>query len=133
MHHQNFKPLGLILIIIYSAMSALLLFFSGGLALIASALPGITFWVPILGITSVVTAVFLLATVYGLWTLQDWGFKLALIIYIISIPLGVVAIFPILPDSQFSMFNALFQILGIGIDVLVLWYLTGPVIGLLRR
>lgn len=132
MYQRNLKPLGLILIIIYSAMAALMSFFGGGLVLIASAIPGIPLWVPAFGLISILVAVFLMAAVYGLWTLQEWGFRFALIIYCISIPLGVVAIFPLLPGAQFSIGNTLFQLLGVGIDVFVLWYLTGPNVALLR-
>lgn len=110
-----YLPIGLILLIAAQANDSKGLFIAGGLLLSA------------LGI-------FMLASVYGLWSLQEWGRKLTLWLSAISIVLGVVAIFPIWPKQQFTMANTILQFFGIGICVLIITYLSKtPIKGLFEN
>lgn len=73
----------------------------------------LTFWSAILGLASIPAGVLLLASAYGLWTLQVWTWTVAWWIYLVSIPLGLVFIFPILPGQRMSGGNTVLQIIGI--------------------
>ena len=126
MQQRNAKPLGLVLVVLYTALSGLTSLFASGLVLLASAIPGVPLWIGLFGFFLLIYTLLLFASVYGLWSLQAWGFNLAMFIYLVSIPIGLLAIFPILPDSQFSTFNTIYQLIGIAISVLVLWYLSRP-------
>ena len=68
--------------------------------------------------------VLMLASVYGLWSLQDWGRKLTVWLYGISILLGIIAIFPVMPKQHFTAANMIIQLAGIGIAALVVVYLS---------
>jgi len=52
---------------------------------------------------------------------------------LVSIPLGVVSIFPILPNQQFTTGNTVLQLVGIGVSLLILNYLTRPHVRTLFR
>lgn len=123
------KPLGFILVVIYSAISALI-----NLSLSYNALTLIGFLsyidiipVPVfvysLIIVMLASSILLLAAIYGLWTYQEWGLRLAKWLYAISIPLSVILIFPILPGSSITTFNTIIQLVGISISFAVLNYL----------
>lgn len=59
-----------------------------------------------------------LAAVVGLWMLIPWANLLTRIIYIISIPIGLLAMFL---DSRSG--NVVVQLFNIGLDVWIVWYL----------
>lgn len=120
------KPLGIIIIAIYSALSGLIVFASGFFMLFASVIPDMPVWVTIMGIFFSVLGVFLLAAMYGLWSFQSWGLRVTKWLYVISIPLGIMSIFPIYPDSEMTMANTLMQIVGIGVAVIILYYISKP-------
>ncbi len=58
---------------------------------------------------------------YGLWALLLWGYSLTRVIYIISIPLGFVAL---LADRTGG--NVFLQLVGIGLAIWILTYLAKP-------
>jgi DMSO reductase anchor subunit len=120
------KPAGIVLISIYSALSGLLTFSVGSVMLLASAVPEMPAWVVLLGIICVVLGVFLLTAVYGLWSVQPWGLKITKWLYVISIPLGVVSIFPVYPGSEMTSGNTILQIAGIGLAMIIIYYLSKP-------
>jgi uncharacterized membrane protein (DUF2068 family) len=106
---ERSKPAALVVIALYSALAGL------AAILIGATVPsGVGFAIAALG-------ALLLAAAYGLWTLQPWGRAYAWWLYAACIPLGVLAIF-----QQMSAGNALFQVLGIAIDIVVLVYLGKP-------
>lgn len=114
---SNKKPIGIVLIVVYTTLNAL-----------NSLLSGIQFMPhmrsPLLAFISLLlTAIGVLcsATAYGLWTFQNWGYNLAKILYIILIPLGVASIF-----TDISIGHVLFQITGIAVSVWILVYLFKP-------
>ena len=126
------KSFGVIAIAFYAALGAILVIPSGLVMLIAGQIPGgegVLFSIG--GLVFSTFGVALLAAVYGLWSLQDWGRKLMFWISVISIPLGVISIFPIWPGQVYSAGNTILQLFGIGISALIIHYLTREHIRLL--
>lgn len=121
---SNKKTTGITLIAIYSAFSGLLILLGGAGILVVSSMPDLPVWITFLGLVSIVLGVFLLAAVYGLWTLQEWGRNMVIWLYIISIPLGIASIFPIYPGSEMTTGNTVLQLIDIGVAVLVIWYVS---------
>lgn len=123
MQHEKAKPLGIVLISIVGVLSALMSLFGGFFSLLLTGIPGAPFLVHFAGFLFTVHAVFMLASVYGLWMLQRWGLRLTFWLYVVAIPLGILAMVPILPGSEWTTANTLFQLVWIGIYGAVLWYL----------
>lgn len=121
---SNKKSIGITLIAIYSAFSGVISLFGGGALLLASTMPDLPLWVTLVGLATTTFGVLLLAAVYGLWSFQSWGRNMVKWLYIISIPLGIASIFPIYPGSEMTTANTALQIIGIGVAVLVIWYLS---------
>lgn len=124
MRQDKSKPLGIVLIAIYSALSGAYSFFGSFFTLFFVGFPSFSFFAYLFFTIFVAHAVFSFAAAYGLWTLQRWGLKLAFWLYVISIPLGIVAIFPIFPGTDFTIPNTVFQFIFIAIDVSVILYLS---------
>lgn len=97
------KPVGIVLIAIYSAFSGLISFLGGLVFMLASAIPNIPAWFYILSMVFILFGVLLFASVYGLWSFQSWGWIFTFWLYVVSIPLGIISIFPIWPDSKMSV------------------------------
>ena len=124
------KPLGLILLAAYTGISAVLSALGGAGLMFAAASPEVThqWWVPILGFALLLVGVLAFAATYGLWVLVSWGYSLARLIYIVSIPLGLVAL---LADRTAG--NVILQLVGVALAVWILVYLAKPEIkGLFR-
>lgn len=124
MNQGRAKPLGVVLISLFSVLSALFSLLVSGLSLFLVGIPGVSLLAHLLVAFFSVHAVFLLAAAYGLWTLQRWGRRLAFWLYVLAIPLGIAVIFPILPGSEYSTGNTVFQLFFVGIDVAILCYLS---------
>jgi len=120
------KPVGIVLIAIYSALSGLLMFILGALMMFASAIPDMPVWITLVGIIIMVLGVCLLAAMYGLWSIQAWGLKVSKWLYVISIPLGLISIFPIYPDSEMTTANTIMQLIGISVAAFIIYYLSKP-------
>jgi hypothetical protein len=120
------KPFGITATAVYSAFWGVIDLPIGLLLLFASAFPKGTILFASLGTLAIVLGVFLLASVYGLWSLQEWGRKLTIWLYGISIILGIIAIFPVMPNQQFTIANLILQLAGIGIAILIMIYLSKP-------
>jgi hypothetical protein len=118
------KPLGITLVALYSALSALMLIPAGCTITLLGQVPGIGGFASIFGYFSSLLGLLSCAVVYGLWTLQEWGRSLAYWFYIVSIPLGVIAIFPPLAGQKATAGNAVFQLVSIAIDLIVVAYLS---------
>ena len=123
MNSDKKKPVGIVLIAIYSAFAGLLSFLGGLIFILASAIPDVSAWFYILSVVFILFGVLLLASVYGLWSFQSWGWRFTFWLYIVSIPLGIISIFPIWPESKMSVGNTLFQLFGIAIAVAVILYI----------
>lgn len=120
----NKKPLGIIATAIYGGFSGLIYLPVGFLLLLVSQVPDSSILHTAGGIFMCVLGVFMLASVYGLWSLQEWGRVLSLWLSAISIVLGGISIFPIWPNQLFTLANAVLQIVGIGICALIITYLS---------
>ncbi|MDZ7827003.1 MAG: hypothetical protein U5R48_14540 [Gammaproteobacteria bacterium] len=131
MRHEQAKPLGIVLISIVGVLAALMSLFGGFFSLLLTAIPGAPFLVHLVGLIFTVHAVLMLAAVYGLWVLERWGLRLTFWLYVLAIPLGIVAMFPILPGSEWSTVNTVFQLVWIGIDVAIIWYLESDDVAIL--
>ena len=118
------KPLGITLIVLYSALSALMLIPAGCTITLFSQVPGVGGFAAMLGYVSSLLGLLSCAVVYGLWTLQEWGRSLAYWLYVVSIPLGVIAIFPPLAGPTATAGNTIFQLVAIAVDLLIVIYLT---------
>jgi uncharacterized membrane protein YesL len=82
-----------------------------------------------MGTVFMALGVFLLVAMYGLWSIQTWGLSVAKWIYVVSIPLGVISIFPIFPiypDSEMTTGNTILQLIGIGLAAYITYYLSRP-------
>lgn len=121
------KPLGVILVGIYTGISALLSVLAGAGIMFAGAAASHG-WAPILGFALLLFGVVAFAAAYGLWTLVSWGHSLGRVIYFVSIPLGLVAL---LADRTAG--NVILQLVGVALAVWILVYLAKPEIkGLFR-
>jgi hypothetical protein len=124
------KPFGITATAVYAAFSGLVCLLAGLIFLIASQTPAVSetpngsavFTAG--GLFLCVLGVFFLASVYGLWSLQEWGRVLTLWLSGISIVLGFISIFPIWPEQQFTVSNTILQLVGIGIYILIITYLS---------
>ncbi len=117
------KPTGIVLIAINSAIGGAVSFWGGLTLMISSAFPDTPDWHSLFSIHPTLFGLLLIMSVYGLWTLQSWGVRLTFWLYLVSIPLGITAIFPILPGSKMSLENTLLQSFTIGISIAVILYL----------
>jgi hypothetical protein len=117
------KPLGVILIALYSGLFGLVSFPIGCTTVLVSGVPGTGPLVSIIGFMITAVGILLLASAYGLWTIQSWGRKFSWWLYAVSIPLGAILIFPILPGEHMSSGNTVFQLLCIALDVAIILYL----------
>jgi hypothetical protein len=121
---EKSKPLGVVLIALWSGLFGLASIPIGCTSAFVSGLPGAGPLFVLFGLAIMAMGVLLLASAYGLWTMQPWGCTLAWWIYLASIPLGVLAIFPIFPGQQMTGGNTVLQLIGIGIDLAVIAYLS---------
>lgn len=96
------RPLGVTILCVVAGLGALASLL-GSLGMLGSASP-----FALVGLFGLALAAGKLAVVYGLWTLQEWGYKWALAIYALGALLSLVQ----------------FDIVGLLIDVLVVVYLT---------
>ncbi len=120
------KPLGIVLIALYSGIAGLLAVPAGCTSMVASGLPGIGATYSILSFLFMGYGVALLAATYGLWTIQPWGRDFAWWLYVAAIPLGVLFIFPVFPGQMMSLGNTILQLIGIALDVWIISYLGQP-------
>ncbi len=115
------KPLGIILVAIYFAIAAGLLSLIASVPLLfMSGLPD-DGWLTLMGIVSLAIGVLSLAACYGLWILVDWGRSLAIAICAIDIPLSLIALK--MPGTQTTSGTLLLVVVGIALDVVIIWYL----------
>lgn len=128
------KPLGLILVAVYTGIWASLYALMGVVLMvaiaIATAAPKVTpqWWAPIFGFALLLAGVLAFAAAYGLWERVSWGYSLARLIYIVFIPLDLVAL---LADRTAG--NVILQLASIALAVWILVYLAKPEIkGLFR-
>lgn len=117
------KPLGIILVILYTLIGGFGALFVGALAFV-----GVTVGLPAITVVYMVMCtaigIFSLAAVYGLWTLQPWGLKLAFWLYVVSIPFNIIAIFPVLPGTEFTTTNTVMAIVAVALAAWVILYLS---------
>ena len=125
------KPLGIILVVIYSTLNGFLTLGLSFIATLLTAVPSYSALALILVTLLTAHSIFMFAAVYGLWILKSWGLRLAFWLYVLYIPLGFLSIFPILPGTEMSTANTVFQLVFIGIDVLIIVYLNKLEIALL--
>jgi hypothetical protein len=121
------KPAGVVLIAVCSALFGLGMVPVGCTAASLGAFPDGTRLV-LAGFLISIVGVFLVASAYGLWTLQPWGRRYSWWLYLGLVPLGVIAIFPLIPGQRMSLGNTVMQLIGIAIDIAVLVYLTRPAV-----
>ena len=126
MNNEN-KPGLLVALVIYSVISSFGLLSVSAFTALAAAMPFIpttlSVVMTILSVTHLAFGVALLASSYGIWTLQKWGWQLSITAFSVSIFLGLVAILPLAPDSTFSVSNLIFQLFFVVIDILCIRYL----------
>jgi uncharacterized membrane protein (DUF2068 family) len=122
------RPLGIVLIVLYSALGALLsvlvaLLAFGGAAVVGRAAAG---WMGLLSLALLAFAVAAAAVAYGLWTRQRWAPQLTIVTYWVSAALGVAGM---LMDT--SAGNIVLQLVGIAIALVIIRYMRKPEINAL--
>lgn len=117
------KPLGITLIALYNAMFAVMFLPAGCVATFASGMPEVPQHTGLVGLFTLGFGVLLAATVYGLWTLQDWGRNITIWLNIICLPVGVLSIFGLFPYSKVSMSNTIFNVVCIALSLWIILYL----------
>ncbi len=117
------RPLGIVLVALCSAVSAVLSLFVAVLAFGGSAVIGreSAGWIGLLGFAVLALGIVLAAVAYGLWTGQPWAPQLTLYTYWASAGLGVIAL---LYDT--STGNMILQIVGIVLDLVIVRYIRKP-------
>ncbi len=117
------RPLGIVLVALYSAFTAVLALLVAVLALGVAAMVGreSAGWISLLGLAVLALGIVLAAVAYGLWTRQPWAPQLTLYAYWASAGLGVVAL---LYDT--SAGNMILQIVGIVLDLVIIRYIRKP-------
>ncbi len=120
------KPFGVTATAVYATFSGIIYLPIGFILLFVGQTPEGDGLFTAAGILLSVLGVFMLASVYGLWSLQEWGRTLSKWLAGISILLGIVAIFPIWPKQQFTISNTILQLVGIGVAALIIVYLSKP-------
>lgn len=120
------KPLGVTAIAVYAAFSGVLFLLTSIVSLLVTEMSdgedAAIF--AICGVVLMLLGVFFIAAVYGLWTLQDWGRKLAQWLFAMTVVLNLALIFPILPQQEFTATNAFLQIISAVFSVLIVFYLS---------
>lgn len=121
------KPFGIIAIAVWAAFSGIIFLPTGFLLFIAGQADGSKglFFTGV-GILFSALGVVALACVYGLWSLQEWGRKTMLWYSLVSIPFGIISIFPIWPEQQMTTGNTVLQLVGIAINAVIVAYLSLP-------
>jgi uncharacterized membrane protein (DUF2068 family) len=109
---------------VYSAFGGIIILLAGLIMLFAGQVPDGNTFFTLGGIFSTAFGVLLLTAVYGLWSIQDWGRKLAFWLYAVSVPLGIASIFPIWPGQEVTTANTVLQLVGIAVDIVILAYLS---------
>lgn len=121
------KPLGVVLVALYSGFFGMVSLPLGGCALVLiGQIPGAAAMVFVYAFGLMVLGFSLLAIAYGLWTTQSWARTFTAGVYAVSMPLGLLAIFPVFPGTQMSLGNTLLQIVGIVIDAVIIGYMARP-------
>lgn len=117
------KPLGVTLIALYSGLFGLASFPIGCTGILVSGAPGAGAQFSIVSFLVTAVGILLLASAYGLWTIQPWGRSFSWWLYVISIPLGALSIFGVFPGQRMSEGNTIFQLVGMAVDCVIIWYL----------
>lgn len=120
------KPLGVTLVALCAGLYGIVCLPLGCIGLLVSQVPQTGFYFTVLSVIVLSAGVLFLAATYGIWTMQGWGRELMRWICIVSIPLGVVSIFPIWPGQVMTLGNTLLQIVGVVVDVAIVQYLMKP-------
>lgn len=117
------KPLGITLIALYNAVFAVMFLPIGCMTTLAAGVPNMPQYTGLIGFFFLGFGVLLAATVYGLWTLQDWGRSLTAWMNIISLPMAGLSIFGLFPGTQASTANTITNMVCIALGVWIIQYL----------
>ncbi|MGD9214260.1 MAG: hypothetical protein PVJ84_05585 [Desulfobacteraceae bacterium] len=109
------RPVPLVFIMVFTVITSLTYMF-GSIGPVFKGAPN--YLTLLLGLLYLFMGIGGVAAVVGLWMLIPWANLLTRIIYIISIPIGILAM---LLDSRSS--NVVVQLFNIGLDVWIVWYL----------
>jgi uncharacterized membrane protein (DUF2068 family) len=112
------RPVPLVFIMLFTAMISATQLWGGFVPVYRGAANSL---VLIVGLLYVAMGVGGFAAVIGLWLYQSWANLLTRIIYIISIPIGLFAMYMDRSGSNVAM-----QLLNIVLDVWIIWYLMRP-------
>jgi hypothetical protein len=117
------RPLGIVLIVLYSALGAVLFLLVAVLALGSAAMVSrvTSGWMGLLSVAMLGLAVLFCAIAYGLWTRQVWAPRLTLGAYWLSVGLGVIALL-----WDLTLGNIILQLVGIAICLVIIRYIRKP-------
>lgn len=125
------KPLGITLITLYNAVFAVMFLPVGCMATVATGIPEMPQYTGLIGLFYLGFGLLLAATVYGLWTLQDWGRVVTIWLNIVCLPMAVLAIFGLFPYAKVSLGNTVFNLIYIALAIWMIKYLRSEDIHIL--
>ena len=117
------RPLGVTVLAILAVLGGILLLFSGiGIGsspTLFTSMPNMAYLAPIaadLGIVFIILGLIALVSAYGLWTGKKWGWWITIIISALGVLLNLIS----LVSGSYG------AIVGIIIEVVILYYMTRP-------
>ena len=127
------RPVAIIVISFYTAISSLFMLISGMVAIYYLMRSSSLFigtpqdgnaWSYFMLSASILIGVLSLVSVFGLWFLQRWGWRVVFWLYILSVFMNIISIFSIYQSSVLTLSNVLFQLISITVAVAVILYLS---------
>lgn len=121
---SNKKPMGVVLIAIYSGFWGTVLLPSGCVASMASSVPGVPAYAGLLGMLLLALGVGMLAGTYGLWTIQPWGRTYNIWLELASVPFSLLTLVGFSPAGKVTAVDRITSIIGLVITVVIVKYLS---------
>lgn len=117
------RPIGIVAIVIITAISAAIgiIVFVPILLLVQT----VPLWLLLVALVAVAISIIEVVVCYGLWTYQNWGIKIAVPVYVISIVLEVLGIFLEKPlTGKTTTGNVILELVFVAVYIWMLSYLS---------
>lgn len=121
---QKHKPLGIVLISIYSAFWGVVMLPVGCMSSMAAGVPGVPSYAGPLGFLSLAFGVAMMAATYGLWTIQPWGRNFSIWLELATIPFNLMTLVGFSPDGKVTEWDRITAIISIVLTAVIVRYLA---------